>query len=88
MKIIKDKILFDTAEYVLDNGTMVVLYLNLESWVYFPIIGDRNYICGTYEEEDNSIIDWGGCFELPEEVMLAFRHYGFNTSNIKTKHNR
>lgn len=79
--ILSEKISFEKAEYIFDNGAEVVLFLQLGSWKYSRD-QDDDYISGTYEVENNAIIDWDGCFELPEEVILAFIHFGFDTSNI------
>ena len=79
--ILSEKVSFENAEYIFDNGAEVVLFLHLGSWEYSRD-QDGGYICGTYEVENNAIIDWDGCFNLPEEVMQAFKQFGFDTSNI------
>lgn len=81
MKILIYDITREKAKYIFENGSEVVLFLQEEIWEYSRD-QDDDYISGTYVVENNAIIDWDGCFELPEEVMLAFIHYGFDTSNI------
>lgn len=83
MIILSEKVSFEKAEYIFDNGAEVVLFLQLGSWEYSQNPDDvDDYLCGTFEVENNAIIDWDGCFDLPEEVVLAFNHFGYDTSNI------
>lgn len=71
---------FEKAEYFFNNGTKVVLYLEEGSWEYLRDLNDSS-IWGAYKIENNAIIYWDGCSVLPEEVTLAFKHFGFD--NIK-----
>lgn len=81
MQIISEKVSFEKATYIFDNGAEVVLFLQLGSWEYSKDL-DNDYLSGIYEVENNAIIDWDGCFVLPEEVIYAFKQFGFDTSNI------
>jgi len=79
--ILAEKVTFDKAEYFFNNGTKVVLYLEEGSWECVRDVNDSS-LWGVYKVENNTIIYWDGCYELPEEVIFAFKKFGFDTSNI------
>ena len=53
------------------NGVEVSINKSLQVWEYQ--IGDDSdsYLSGIYVLDDDTVIDYDGCFELPKEVMIA-----------------
>ena len=71
-----------STEFKFDNGAWVCVYAGYEdgtgSWEYQSDEDDEE----TYSEgglwfEGRELVDYDGCFELPEEVKLALQELGF-----------
>ena len=84
MKITEKKVRNErSTEYKFDNGAWVCVYTGYEdgtgSWEYQSDEDDEE----TYSEgglwfEDKTLVDYDGCYELPEEVVMAVTELGFN----------
>jgi len=77
----------DSKEFKFDNGAWACVYAGYEdgegSWEYQSDEGDEE----TYSEgglwfEDKTLIDYDGCYELPEEVQLALKELGYSLEEI------
>ena len=80
MKITEKKTNEGAHEFKFDNGAWVSLDVDGEygSWEYQEDEDDEE----TYNEgglwfEDKELVDYDGCFELPEEVKLALDDLGY-----------
>ena len=66
----KYDVYFDTYEWV-------CVWTDSEEWEYQEADDSDTYLSGCYEREGKTIVDYDGCFELPEAVKRAFRHIGY-----------
>ena len=66
----KHDVYFDTYEWV-------CIWIDSEEWEYQEDDNPDTYLSGGYEREGKTIVDYDGCFELPEAVKKAFRHLGY-----------
>lgn len=76
-----------STEFKFDNGAWACVYAGYEdgegSWEYQSDEDDEE----TYSEgglwfEDKTLVDYDGCYELPEEVQLALNELGYSLEEI------
>lgn len=82
MKIIESK----NKEFKFDNGAWAKIDIDGESgsWEYQEDEDDEE----TYSEgglwfEGKELVDYDGCYELPEEVALAVRELGYHVEDLE-----
>ena len=66
----------EPIEFKFDNGAWVSIHINNEDgdnlWEYQSNNDDDDtYLYGTLMIENGEVIDYDGCYELPQEVKLA-----------------
>ena len=80
MKITEKKVRDSVStEYKFDNGAWVCVYIEYEggAWEYqSDENNEETYSEGGLWFDDNELVDYDGCFELPEEVKLALKDRG------------
>ena len=54
-----------------DNGAWVGITPEDEIWEYQMQDDEDTYMSGSFTVEDNTVIDYDGCYELPAEVIMA-----------------
>lgn len=78
MKIIEHKIIGNSVhEYFFDTGESVGFDFQSLWWEYLKDPEDpETYMSGCLVLEDDTIIDYDGCYELPQAVMTCLAlHY-------------
>lgn len=77
MKIIERK----NDEFKFDNGAWVKISIydsESGSWEYQSDVDDeQTYSEGGLWFEDKWLVDYDGCYELPEEVLMALHDLGY-----------
>ena len=81
MKIVEKKKAEKSTEFKFENGAWVKIHHmdgEYGSWEYQEDEEDEE----TYSEgglwfEDKKLVDYDGCYELPEEVKLALDDFGY-----------
>lgn len=72
MKITEEKEWAGSSVFWFDNGSMVWIQDFDGFWEYqSDLKDDDTYISGNYYCDGDTVIDYDGVFELPEEVKIA-----------------
>lgn len=71
-----------STEFKFDNGAWACVYAGYEdgdgSWEYQSDEDDaETYSEGGLWFEDKTLVDYDGCYDLPEEVQLALKELGY-----------
>lgn len=67
------------------NGDWVHINTEDETWEYDRNDDPDTYMSGCYGiDDDNNVIDYDGCYELPRSVIQALAEMGYNTKEIST----
>lgn len=89
MKIIKTKQehTAKSNEFKFDSGAWVSVHKGGDtcegSWEYQSDEDDgETYLNGMLWIEDGVVVDYDGCFELPEEVKIALEELGIRTDQL------
>lgn len=83
MKITEKKVRNEiSTEFKFDNGAWACVYIDTEdsegSWEYQSDENDeKTYSEGSLCFDGNELVDYYGCYELPEEVTLAISDMGY-----------
>ena len=68
-----------------DNGEWVCIDENEQGWEYQPNNDPETYVSGSFtldEYADKKVIDYDGCFELPQMVIAALTELGYDTEEV------
>jgi len=77
-----------TTEFKFDNGAWASVYIDTEdgdgSWEYQSDEDDEE----TYSEgglwfEGKELVDYDGCYELPQEVAMAVKELGYDVTDLE-----
>ena len=89
MKITEKKVRDErSTEFKFDNGAWACVYAGYEdgegSWEYQSDEDDpETYSEGSLWFEDKKLVDYDGCYELPEEVILAIKELGYELTDME-----
>lgn len=53
------------------NGVNVTIDFSHQTWEYDEDNDEDSYLSGIYVLDDDTVIDYDGCYELPKEVMFV-----------------
>ena len=69
------------AKFKFANGVIVEISQNECLWEYYwpdPHDDDEDiYLTGGYVLDGNTVVDYDGCFDLPDEVKKCLKHLGY-----------
>lgn len=68
--------------FYFDNDVWVGINKAAESWAYQEGDDGKSYLEGSYSRDGRYIEDYDGCYELPAEVLIAFRKLGYSTTRL------
>lgn len=89
MKITEKKVRNErSTEFKFDNGAWACVYIDTDdgegSWEYQSDDNDEEtYSDGGLWFDGKELVDYDGCYELPEEVMLAIKERGYNITDLE-----
>lgn len=61
-----------------DNGVWVGIMPEEQIWAYDRFDDPESYISGIYQLDRDTVVDYDGVYQLPDEVIQAFRYVGYN----------
>lgn len=89
MKIIEKEVRNErSTEFKFDNGAWACVYAGYEdgegSWEYQSDEDDEEtYQVGVLWFKGKELVDYDGCYELPEEVALAIKELGYEVTDLE-----